>query len=382
MGGTENRQRLAGPMIGRTDCNGEMVRESRMGDMPLGKEIQVVIGNPEDTAIFDLPATIHARRNRSLVTNPVVLWFGCLWFGCLCVLTGCSGGDGPVDPGAPLSTEPGGADGAAAVRVTVASYPLYESLKMAAGEKLALHYPEVPDGEVMSRGEVAKVQASKLILLDGTHHVGWVDTVSLPETKKRLTTFDVMDRLIMVDSLGSHAHGPGGEHSHPGIVAQTWLDPQLFREQIRTALRSCKTAGLLSENEAEAALETWWNQVQSLDNQMAELAEKPKRNAIANGAGTEYLARRLGWTVEIQDLRQALASDPGRLKTELRQRLEQTPGLVVFLTSEDSGLQGLLSELSLPFVVLDLIDNPADEGYLTRLENNLVKLGALPAFEH
>lgn len=165
-------------------------------------------------------------------------------------------------------------------------------------------------------------------------------------------------------------------------MAQTWLDPQLFREQVHTALRSCRTAGLLSESEEEAALETWWNQVQSLDRQLAELAKEPVRNVIADGAGTEYLARRLGWTVEIQDLRQTLTSDPGRLKVELRQRLEETPGLVVFLTSGDSGLQSLLSELSLPFVVLDLIDNPADEGYLTRLENNLVKLGALPAFEH
>lgn len=260
-------------------------------------------------------------------------------------------------------------------QVTVVSHPLYEALRAASGEQLSLYCPEIAPGQAMDRETVKRVQASRLILLDGTHHVGWVDTVSLPESRKRLSTFDIMDQLIMVDNLGSHSHGPEGEHSHKGIVAQTWLDPALFRQQLRTAVTTCAQSGLLAESEVETWVMRWWASVRHLDESLHQLQALPVRRAIADRAGSEYLMRRLGWQVEIQELDRALTRDPGQLEIELRERFEQDPQLVIVLTLPPSGeLELLLKRLKIPVFSLDLIDQSAGGSYVDRMDQNLKNL--------
>jgi hypothetical protein len=260
-------------------------------------------------------------------------------------------------------------------QVTIVSFPLYDAMRTACGEKLNLFFPEVPPGQVMDRETVKRVQASRLILLDGTHHVGWVDTVSMPESRKRFSTFDIMDQLIMVDNLGSHSHGPDGEHSHKGIVAQTWLDPALFKRQLQTSLLACAKSGLLDESEVEAMVERWWATVLPVESAIKQTGELPVRQVISDRAGTEYLFRRLGWPVEIQDLEGALVRDRGQLELELRERFQQDNSLVVVLTERpSSGLDELLRGQEFPVVSLDLIDDLKPSPYLERMDENLKNL--------
>ncbi|MBL8891766.1 MAG: hypothetical protein JNL67_17430 [Planctomycetaceae bacterium] len=257
-------------------------------------------------------------------------------------------------------------------QVTVVSFPLYEALQTAGGVQLNLFYPEVPSGKAIDRETVKRIQASRLIFLDGTHHVGWVDTVSLPETRKRYSTFDIMDQLIMVDSLGSHSHGPGGAHSHPGIVAQTWLDPALFKEQLETVLKTCASSDLIQESDVANLLENWWKTIRPLDDQLSELAKQTPRRTIVDRAGTEYLMRRLGWTAEIQDLDQAFASDATQLEVELRQRFAEDETLIVVFTKPaPTELVQLLERLKIPQLSLDLIEFSESGGYWERLAENL-----------
>jgi zinc transport system substrate-binding protein len=217
-------------------------------------------------------------------------------------------------------------------RVTVASFPLYEALQAAVGQELDLFYPQVPAGQAIDRPTVQQVQSSRLIVVDGTHHVGWVDTVSLPETRKRVSTFDIMDRLIMVENLGSHSHGPGGEHSHKGIVAQTWLDPALLKLQLQSTLQACVKAELLDAEAMQRGVERWWSQVAGLERDLQALAQASPRTVIADRAGTEYLLQRIGWQVEIQELDKLAAADLATLERELQRRLQQNPGLLIVLT--------------------------------------------------
>jgi zinc transport system substrate-binding protein len=248
-------------------------------------------------------------------------------------------------------------------------------MRTACGEKLNLFFPEVTPGQVMDRETVKRVQASRLILLDGTHHVGWVDTVSMPESRKRFSTFDIMDQLIMVDNLGSHSHGPDGEHSHKGIVAQTWLDPALFKRQLQTSLLACAKSGLLDESEVEDMVERWWATVLPMESAIHQMRELPVRRVISDRAGTEYLFRRLGWPVEIQDLEGALVRDRGQFEIELRERFQQDNSLVVVLTERpSSGLEELLRSQEFPVVSLDLIDDLKPSSYLERMDENLKNL--------
>lgn len=274
----------------------------------------------------------------------------------------------------PGSEETPGAS-ASESRVTVASFPLYEALQAAVGQELDLFYPQVPAGQAIDRPTVQQVQSSRLIVVDGTHHVGWVDTVSLPETRKRVSTFDIMDRLIMVENLGSHSHGPGGEHSHKGIVAQTWLDPALLKLQLQSTLQACVKAELLDAEAMQRGVERWWSQVAGLERDLQALAQAGPRTVIADRAGTEYLLQRIGWQVEIQELDKLAAADLATLERELQRRLQQNPELVIVLTQGASPrLEQLLLKLQLPTVRIDLIDGPEGGGYAKRMQDNLENL--------
>jgi zinc transport system substrate-binding protein len=260
-------------------------------------------------------------------------------------------------------------------RVTVASFPLYEALQAAVGQELDLFYPQVPAGQAIDRPTVQQVQSSRLIVVDGTHHVGWVDTVSLPETRKRVSTFDIMDRLIMVENLGSHSHGPGGEHSHKGIVAQTWPDPALLKLQLQSTLQACVKAELLDAEAMQRGVERWWSQVAGLERDLQALAQASPRTVIADRAGTEYLLQRIGWQVEIQELDKLAAADLATLERELQRRLQQNPGLLIVLTQGASPrLDNLLSKLQIPTLQVDLIDGPEGGGYAKRMQDNLENL--------
>ncbi len=274
----------------------------------------------------------------------------------------------------PGSEETPGAS-ASESRVTVASFPLYEALQAAVGQELDLFYPQVPAGQAIDRPTVQQVQSSRLIVVDGTHHVGWVDTVSLPETRKRVSTFDIMDRLIMVENLGSHSHGPGGEHSHKGIVAQTWLDPALLKLQLQSTLQACVKAELLDAEAMQRGVERWWSQVAGLERDLQALAQAGPRSVIADRAGTEYLLQRIGWQVEIQELDKLAAADLATLERELQRRLQQNPELVIVLTQgASSRLHQLLSKLQIPTLQVDLIDGPEGGGYAKRMQDNLENL--------
>lgn len=274
----------------------------------------------------------------------------------------------------PGSEETPGAS-ASESRVTVASFPLYEALQAAVGQELDLFYPQVPAGQAIDRPTVQQVQSSRLIVVDGTHHVGWVDTVSLPETRKRVSTFDIMDRLIMVENLGSHSHGPGGEHSHKGIVAQTWLDPALLKLQLQSTLQACVKADLLDAEAMQRGVERWWSQVAGLERDLQALAQAGPRTVIADRAGTEYLLQRIGWPVEIQELDKLAAADLATLERELQRRLQQNPGLVIVLTQgASSRLDQLLSKLQIPTLQVDLIEGPEGGGYAKRMQDNLENL--------
>lgn len=311
---------------------------------------------------------MQTRRSRNHA-NPCSftnLFCGGLWLAVIGL--GCS-------PAPETGREETSAAIASESRVTVVSFPLYEALQEAVGQELDLFYPQVPTGQAIDRATVQQVQSSRLIVVDGTHHVGWVDTVSLPETRKRVSTFDIMDRLIMVDNLGSHSHGPGGEHSHKGIVAQTWLDPALLLLQLQSTLQACVTTGLLPVEAMQRGLERWRAQVAGLEAELTALAQAGPRFVIADRAGTEYLLQRIGWQVEIQELDKLAAADAGSLEQELQGRREQHPELVIVLTQPASPrLEQLLVKLQLSTVRIDLIDGPEGGGYAKRMQDNLENL--------
>jgi hypothetical protein len=131
-------------------------------------------------------------------------------------------------------------------------------------------------------------------------------------------------------------------------------------------------ADLLPADRVEMALADWVSRTRPLEQKLEELAALPPRKVMANRAGTEYLFRRLGWPVEIQELERLFTEDPGQLERELAQRRTADPSWVaVFADPPPPPLLALLEKLAIPTIMLDLIDQSGPQNYPDRLGENL-----------
>lgn len=257
--------------------------------------------------------------------------------------------------------------------VTVVSYAMYDTLEDLVGQQVELFHPQIETGTAMDRRTLEKIQSSRLILLEGTHNAGWVDTISLPQSRVINTTFEIMDQLIMVDDLGSHTHGPGGEHSHKGIVAETWLDPIIFGKQIELALSEMVTAKLLSKIEQDEAVKKWQVTRAKLEAQMSEISSKAGVSVLTDSVGLEYLCRRLNWSLEVQPMAQAADEDVENFRLELSKWLKENPSAVVVLTADmGEGLESTVSGVTARVLKIDLIQTEmANSHFIDRFEKNL-----------
>jgi len=141
---------------------------------------------------------------------------------------------GPTDEGPP-SAEPRA--GEATLSVYVVNYPLAYFAERIGGDDVAVTFP-APPGEDPAYWSpdpetVAAYQGADLILLNGADYAKWVAQASLPSAKLVDTGSAYADRLIALEEVVTHAHGPEGEHAHVGVAFTTWLDPTLAREQAR-----------------------------------------------------------------------------------------------------------------------------------------------------
>ncbi|GEM_PF-1926633 len=260
--------------------------------------------------------------------------------------------------------------------VTVVSYAMYDVLQGLVGKQVQLFHPQVNVGQGIDRVTLGKIQNSRLILLEGTHNAGWIDTVSLPQSRVINTTFEVMDQLVMVDDLGSHSHGPGGQHSHQGIVAQTWLDPLIFGKQIELALSEMVAAKLLTKMEYAEAVQQWQGIRTQLEAQFAEMGSKVRAKVLTNAVGLEYLCRRLDWPLEVQPMAIAAQQDAVNLRRELSDWLKENPtGLIFLVSDQNKTLESAISKFAPRVLSVDLIQTQVTgSGWADRLGENLKKI--------
>ncbi len=121
--------------------------------------------------------------------------------------------------------------------VYVVNYPLQYLAERIGGSLVDVRFPAPADVDPAywepSVDVIAGYQEADVVLLNGAGYAGWTRHVTLPETRLRLTTQSVADRLIPINDAVSHQHGPEGEHEHEGTAFTTWLDPTIAMEQAR-----------------------------------------------------------------------------------------------------------------------------------------------------
>ncbi len=157
--------------------------------------------------------------------------------------------------------------GAGKPLVLVTNYPLYFFASEIAGDAVDVRMPDI-DGDpamwVPGPADFSQLQAADLIILNGAGYESWLAFTSLPSGLLLDTTADIQDRLLPIENVTLHQHGPKGEHSHQGTAFTTWLDPHIAVEQARAI-----THGLIVLVPAQA--EAFMKRLAVLEKRLGEL---------------------------------------------------------------------------------------------------------------
>jgi len=298
---------------------------------------------------------------------------------CAVVAIGCNGSGtaGRQDVGQPEPTDK--------PTVTAIHYSTASILQAISGDQFDVFFPNPGQGNVPTDQEIDQMQSSSLIVISGKHQASWIDTVTLPESKKYQTAGAILEEFIHVDNLGSHQHGPGESHSHDGTVSETWLSPRLFQKQTQSVLDQLVRREFISKEQANKMKERY----QEIFQPLLELAKKTRRenemNWLVDHAGAEYLCRDLNFKTTILELKEGFEKDPTALKKSLQKWIKENPSTGVILTQPQSPkVLELLAELKIKTIQVDLIHSgPFQEkngansaqDYVQRMQKNYANFG-------
>lgn len=143
--------------------------------------------------------------------------------------------------------------------------------------------------------DVTRMQQASLILLNGAGYEGWLEKVTLRESRLVNTSDGFKDQLIEEAHGVTHQHGPEGKHTHGTVAFTTWLDLSLATEQAR-AVEAALTqlaperAPFFAKNLSSLVAE-----LSALDQQLKAWGETLHgQPLIASHPVYQYLARRYG----------------------------------------------------------------------------------------
>jgi len=147
------------------------------------------------------------------------------------LLAGC--GDNDSGKAAPIAEET-----TPRLVIYTVNYPLAYFAERIGGDLVEVVFPAPADEDPAfwspHAATVAAYQGADLILLNGAGYAKWVDRATLPASRLVDTGAAFTDRLIEMESVTTHSHGPEGEHEHGGWAFTTWLDPILAIQQAQT----------------------------------------------------------------------------------------------------------------------------------------------------
>jgi len=271
--------------------------------------------------------------------------------------------------------------------VSAVSYPLaYLTGQLLEGTPVQVDLVAPPAGAsdqwTPDAQQIQALQKSDLIFANGpgAPFAKWMVRVSLPESRVVHTTDNFsLDEFIRVkDHRVVHRHGPEGEHSHPFMVAETWLDPAMARQQageIATALAGCypEMGDLLQQNLQQLN--------QALDQIAGQFETIPAGNVISSTPRLKFLTRAAG----LQDTHLLWFDwpDESSWQAEGEQAfLDRVKGsgsrCILFDTEPPAWLKQRLQELGYPVHSLDSFSRggvPAGGAdFLQVMQNNLETL--------
>ena len=272
-------------------------------------------------------------------------------------------------------------------QVTAASYPLAYFAKQLAGDSIEVQMLTPPAESTKpwrpSRAEILSMQKSDIIFVNGSAapFAPWLPHVTLPESKICATANDglkLSDMIAVEDIRIVHSHGPEGEHSHPTMVAHTWLDPTMIKQQLAImAERLSDTYPNLTQSimEREVELATQLDDYTEGLNKYGSRFDK-ESTVFTSTPDLKFLTRQIG----INDVHLNWRTPPDLLdaKSQLEQKLSsltQRPEFILFSAEPSSELRSAVEDLDLRIIVIETMSGPPSEGdYFTVMQDNLKRM--------
>jgi len=263
--------------------------------------------------------------------------------------------------------------------VLASNYPLYFFASQIAGDAVEIRMPEMDGDPAMwwpSSPDLSLMQNADLIILNGAAYESWLAFTSIPAGLTVDTTTDIQDRLLPIENVTLHQHGPEGEHSHEATAFTTWLDPNMAIEQARVIARELS---LLVPAQAEgfaerlARLEEKLTALdQSLESAFLKLDGQP---IVFSHPVFQYLQHRYG--LNGQSVHWEPDTEPGVKQWVDFQNLlrEHQAKLMIWEGQPSQVMIERLQQQGIRSVIFDPVANrPASSDYFGVMKANLVQL--------
>lgn len=174
-----------------------------------------------------------------------------------------------------------------------------------------------------------------------------------------------------------HSHGPEGEHSHPTMVARTWLDPAIAKKQATYIANELSKVYPDQSDKFESNLKSLSDELDLLLNQISAFNKDDAHAVITATPKQKFFTRSAGVGDQHLTWFETPSIDQARL--DLEKVLESEgpkPTIILFddkLPSDE--LTAILKENGLTPMALNLIDRKPDSGdYLSQLRANIEAL--------
>jgi zinc transport system substrate-binding protein len=291
---------------------------------------------------------------------------------CSVAAVGCGGDAG--ESGTPQTVDDG--------RLTVAAvnYPLAYFAARIGADLVAVDLLPPPGVDPAfwqpSPDDIARIQASNIILLNGADYAKWVATATLPASRVVVTADSAWDRYITIEGAVTHTHGPEAAHSHGETAFTTWLDPRIAivqAEAVAAALVEARPEGRGIFDDNLGALV---RDLEALDESFEDAFSRLDGRFIASHPVYQYLARRYDLDLV------SVTFEPDQPLTEAQWRdlqrvLAGHPASVMLWESEPlPEIRERLSSMGLEVIVLDPAANRPESGdYMDLMGDNVDNLG-------
>lgn len=272
-------------------------------------------------------------------------------------------------------------------RVTAASYPMSyfaDRLVDDSIEVLTLA-PEADSIESWrpTREQILSMQQSDIVFLNGSAapFAPWLPHVTLPDSKVCQTANDglaLAEMIAVKDIRIVHSHGPEGEHSHPTMVAYTWLDPAIAAKQVAVmAARLTSTYPNLkpsieaSENELAREL----GRLSSLLSDLSGGTSDPV-SVLTSTPDLKFLTRAAGLNdVHLNWRKPPTATEANaQLKAKIS-AIAPPPTFMLFTSEPSRELRDTVELFNLSIIVLNpMAHSPSEGDYFSVMRDNLNRL--------